>query len=68
MRSELKTLIRYGNIGLAVMVPILIVGVVLLRNASEGVLQAFGLVNFFLPIAILLILEERNKRRDRRDQ
>jgi uncharacterized membrane protein YjfL (UPF0719 family) len=67
MRSELRELIRYANIALAMTVPGLIVGAILLRNASEGVQQAFGLTMFFLPFAIARCLEGHNKRRRRRD-
>ncbi len=59
--------IRYANIGLAVAMPILVVGVVLFRDAGEGVVQIIGMTSFFLGLAIYHGLERRAKRR-RRDQ
>ena len=60
--------IRYANMGLAVMFVILLVGGILLRNAGEGPLQALVLVAFVLGCVVYVSLDERNKRRKRRDQ
>lgn len=62
-----RELIRYAHIALAITMPILIVGAILLKDAGEGVLQVFGLAVFLLGPVIVIGLDERNLRQ-RRDQ
>lgn len=60
--------IRYANIGIAVAFVILLVGGILLRNAGDGALQALGAVAFISCFVVYISLDERNKRRKKRDQ
>lgn len=60
--------IRYANIGVAVSFAILLVGGILLRDASEGLLQALVAVAFFSGLAVYGFLDERARRRRRRSQ
>jgi hypothetical protein len=64
----LRELFRYANIALAVTLPVLFVGGILLRDAGEAAVQAFVLTIFVLGIALMFILEARSRRRRRRDQ
>jgi len=57
---------RYANMGVAVAFVILLVGGLLLRDAGEGALQALGLFGFFSALVVYVVLDERNKRRERR--
>ncbi|HEU4392972.1 MAG TPA: hypothetical protein VFR04_04965 [Solirubrobacterales bacterium] len=66
--NELRELFRLANISVAITIPILLAGAILLRNANEGLLQAFAMAGVLLPFAIFLALDERNKRRRRRGQ
>lgn len=66
--SEMRQLIRYANIALAVTIPTLVIGAIFLKNAGEVVLQMFAMAIFFSGIAIMLGLAERARRRDERDQ
>lgn len=68
MKDEFREQIHYANVGLAMTIPCLIVGVVLIRDASEGVQQAVGVFLFFLPFALAHGVEKYDKRRKRRDQ
>ncbi len=61
---ELRDLFRLVNVALAITAPVFIGGAVLLRNASEAVLQAFGLTIFLLTIAIFIGLDEKRRRRN----
>ena len=60
--------IRYANIGIGVAAVILVVGGILLRNASDAVLQALGLGAFIACFVVYISLDERDKRRKRRNQ
>lgn len=60
--------LRYANIGLAVGTAIMLVGVILLRNAGEGAIQAVGLVGFVSVFAVYGFLDERARRRRERGQ
>lgn len=60
--------IRYANIGLLVGIAFTVLGVLLFKDAGEAVVQAIGLIGFFLGLAVLIGLDERNKRRRERDQ
>jgi hypothetical protein len=66
--SELRELFRYAHIALAVTVPTLCIGAFVLRDAGEVVLQAFAMTVFFLGIALLFVLVERDRRRRQRGQ
>jgi hypothetical protein len=65
---ELPERLRTANIALAVIAPILVTGMILLRDASEAILQAFGMLMFLLAIALYLVLDERARRRQNNDQ
>jgi len=68
MRNR-KQSFRYANIGLGVGILILLLGVLFLRGAGEGALQAVALVGLFSSIAVYLALDERAERaRRKRDQ
>lgn len=54
--------IRLANITLAIFVPVLFIGVFLLRNADEAVIQVFGMSAFFLSFVLLYRLEARYER------
>lgn len=60
--------LRYANIGLAVGFVIMVVGGILLRDAGEGARQALVLLIFVSVFAVYGFLDERDKRRKRRDQ
>jgi hypothetical protein len=60
--------IRYANIGVAVATLYVLAGVLVFGDASEGVIQAIGLSGFVLGLAVYWTLDERDKRRKRRDQ
>ena len=60
--------IRYANMGLAVAFVILLVGGILLRDAGKAALQALGLGAFIAAGVVYITLDERDKRRRRRDQ
>jgi hypothetical protein len=60
--------VRYANIGVGVGMTILVIGAILLKDAGEGALQALGLASFFLGLVVCHGLDERNRRRQRRDQ
>jgi len=66
--NERRELFRRANVSLAISAPILFAGAIFLRNANEAVVQTFALAWFFLPFAIFFVLDERSKRRGRRDQ
>lgn len=66
--NELTRLFRLANRVIAISAPIFVIVVILLRNANEAVLQALGLAWFFLVMAILLVLDERYRRRHESDQ
>lgn len=65
--SELSELFRCANIALAVTIPTLFAGGILLGNAGEAVLHAYVIAIVALGIALLLVLVRRNERH-RRDQ
>jgi hypothetical protein len=60
--------VKYANIGLAVGMAVLVIGVVLLREAGEGALRALGLASFVVTFVVYHGLDERDKRRRRRGQ
>lgn len=60
--------VRYANIGLGVGMLTLVVGVIFLKDAGEGALQALVLGSFFLTFAVYHGLDERDKRRRSRGQ
>lgn len=55
---------RYMNIGLAVSVTIIVVGVVAFRSSSEAAMQAVALVGMFVGLALGLWLDTRAQRRN----
>ncbi len=63
-----KELFRLANIALAITAPIFLIGAILLKNTDGAVQQGFAMFVFFLCAAIFFALDERNKRRRRRDQ
>ena len=56
--------IRYANIGAAVGIAIIGLGVFLFKDASDAVIQAVGLVGFFVGGAVYVVLDERATRRE----
>jgi hypothetical protein len=60
--------IRYANIGAGVAFVILLVGGILLRDAGDGALQALAMGAFVSAFAVYITLDERDKRRRKRDQ
>jgi uncharacterized membrane protein YecN with MAPEG domain len=59
--------IRHANIGIGVCTLVAIVGVLALNGSGEGALQLVGLAAFFSAFAVYWALEERSRRRKRRD-
>lgn len=57
--------IRYANIGIAVATAFILPGVLLFKDAGDGVVQAIGLAGFVLGAVVYIGLDERNKRRQR---
>ncbi len=55
--------VRYANIGIAVGTVYVLVGVLLFRGASNGVIQAIGLSGFLLGGIVYRGLDERARRR-----
>lgn len=68
MRAGLRRSIHSANVALAVIFPITLVGAIVLRNASEAVLQLFALVCLFAVFALFYGLDVRSGRREKRDQ
>lgn len=60
--------LRYAHIGLAVGLMVLVVGLILLRDAGDEARQAMALVSFVVTFVVYHGLDERNKRRKERDQ
>lgn len=60
--------VRYAKIGLAVGITFMAIGAILLRDAGKSALQAVAVVGFILTFAVYHGLDERAKRRERRDQ
>ena len=60
--------LKYANIGIAVAFVIMTVGAILLRDAGEGPKQFLGIGAFLAALTVYLLLFERAKRRNRRDQ
>lgn len=60
--------VKYARIGLAAGALTLAVGVVLLKNAGDAALQALMVVTFVVTFSVYRGLDERDKRRRRRDQ
>jgi hypothetical protein len=58
---------RYANIGLAVGISIMAVGVLLFKDSSEAAMQAVGMVGFFSCFVVFHFLDERAKRRKRKE-
>jgi hypothetical protein len=56
---------RYANIGLAVGISIMAVGVILFKDSSQAAMQAVGMVGFFASFVVFHFLDERAKRRDK---
>ena len=61
-----RELIRCANVTLAITIPILVVGAILLRHASEGIFQMFCMAMFFANFPIYFALEKRASRRQHR--
>jgi hypothetical protein len=60
--------LRNANIGLAVGIAVLLVGLLLFRHAGEGALQIVVLATLISAFGTCLLLEEREYRRRGRDQ
>jgi hypothetical protein len=60
--------VRNANIGIAVAVAFLVPSVLLFKDAGQGVVQAIGLIGFFLGMAVMAFLDGRDWRRQQRDQ
>lgn len=60
--------IRYANIGIAVATAFIVIGVFLLRDAGDAVLQAIGLTGFVLGAVVYRGLDARDQRRRQRNQ
>ncbi len=60
--------IRNANIGIAVAVAFLVPSVLLFKDAGQAVVQAIGLIGFFLGMAVMAFLDARDWRRQKRDQ
>lgn len=58
--------VRYANIGLAVGISVLAIGMFLFRHAGEGVLRGVVIAAFIVTFGVYHGLDERNKRRERR--
>lgn len=65
---ELTRSFRLANRVLAVSMPIFVIVVILLRDANEALLQGLALAWFLLTLLILLVLDERYRRRHERGQ
>ena len=65
MSEEMKRLFRNANIGIAVSVTILVTGFVFLYD-NEAALTGLSAVAFFAGLAVLLILNIRDYRADRK--
>jgi hypothetical protein len=61
--KDLRRRARHANIALAITTPILFIGGLLLRDADEAVLQAFGMTMFFLNFVFYFILDRGYERR-----
>ena len=59
---------KYANIGLAVGCTVLVLGVIILRNAGEGAMQALAIGAFVTAMLVYLLLFDWAKRRKQRDQ
>lgn len=60
--------VRYANIGIAVAIAFLAPSLLLFKDAGQAVVQAIGLIGFFLGMVVMACLEERARRRQERDQ
>lgn len=58
--------LRYANIGLAVGISIMAVGVIIFKDSSEVAMQAVGMIGFFSSFVVFHFLDERAKRRDKK--
>jgi len=56
--------IRYANIGAAVGIAIIGLGMFLFGDSSDAVIQAIGLIGFLVGGAVYVILDERATRRE----
>lgn len=65
--QELRRKFRLANTALAVTTPVLVIATVVLKviGASDGVLQALGILYFFSNFAILWALDSRYERHHR---
>jgi len=69
MSKELRRRFHYANTVLAVALPIFLGGGFLVRRyLGEGAVQLFFLLMFFLILVIPILIEERTRRRESRDQ
>ena len=59
---------RRAHIGAGVGLLVMLVGVILFHDASEGVIQAVGLVGFIVACGVYVSLDERARRRQERNQ
>ena len=64
--SWIVSSIRYANIGIAVGIAVIVLGVLLFRGEGEGALQAVALVGFVAGGGVYLFLDERAARRQER--
>ena len=60
--------VKYANIGLAIGIPVLAIGAFLFKDAGEGASYAVLFASFVTTFAVYHGLDERDKRRRRRDQ
>lgn len=68
MSEELKKSVRRANRVIAVATLFFLAGLILLRDAGEGVRVALGLTYFFGGLVAFLIVEVRAESREERDQ
>lgn len=68
MSDELKRSFRRANRVIVVATLLFVVGVILLRDAGEGVRVALGLTYFFGGLIAFLIIDVRADDRERRNQ
>jgi hypothetical protein len=64
MESEMHGL-RYANIGLAVSMVVLAIGVLAFRNSGDGAIGAVGMVAFLTAFGVYHFLDERAKQREK---
>ena len=60
--------IRYANIGIGVGTAIVIASVLIFRNSSEAAMEAVGLIGMLGALAVAIGLNERARRRQKRER